>query len=193
MPGKIWKLNKVVYGLCDASRSWYLKVVEVLEELGMRSNAIDPAVFTYEDQKSFQGALTIHVDDILFFGTEKFLEKVMSPFKQKFRISKEEENAFKYLGIEMTQGCDKVVLDQNAFLPGINVDLLAMEECTDSYRYVNDEAKTLFRRGVGQLVWLANITKPEAHFHYYTLSTLQRRLGPQLPFAIHVKCGTVWD
>ena len=98
----------------------------------MRSNAIDPAVFTYEDQKSFQGAFIIHINNILFFGTEKFLEKVMSPFKQKFRISKEEENAFKYLGIEMTQGCDKVFLDQNAFLSGINVDLLAKEEYIDS-------------------------------------------------------------
>ena len=37
------------------------------------------------------------------------------------------------------------------------------------------EEKTLFRRGLGQLGWLANITKPEASFHYCTLSTVQSK------------------
>ena len=32
--GKLWKLNKCVYGLCDASRHWYLKVHNVMIEHG---------------------------------------------------------------------------------------------------------------------------------------------------------------
>ena len=29
----VWELNKPLYGLCDASRKWYLRVKEVLEAL----------------------------------------------------------------------------------------------------------------------------------------------------------------
>ena len=33
-PGFVWRLNKCPYGLTDAGRLWYIKVVEVLEKLG---------------------------------------------------------------------------------------------------------------------------------------------------------------
>ena len=46
--GILWKLNKVVYGLYDASRSWYLKVVEVLTELGMEVCKLEKAMFTFK-------------------------------------------------------------------------------------------------------------------------------------------------
>ena len=65
--GKIWKLNKVVYGLCDASRSWYLKVVEVLTELGMKIASSDKAVFTYKEE-NLEGMVIVHVDDMLYVG-----------------------------------------------------------------------------------------------------------------------------
>ena len=35
--GKIWKLLKPLYGLDDASRKFYLKVKETLQELGLKT------------------------------------------------------------------------------------------------------------------------------------------------------------
>ena len=34
----IWKLNKPLYGLGDASRQWYLSLSKTLEELGMKQS-----------------------------------------------------------------------------------------------------------------------------------------------------------
>jgi hypothetical protein len=36
LDGKLWKLRKTVYGLTDASRSWYLSVKYALLELGCK-------------------------------------------------------------------------------------------------------------------------------------------------------------
>ena len=43
--GKLWKLNKCVYGLCDASRHWYLKVHNVMIEHGAQVSNLDQAIF----------------------------------------------------------------------------------------------------------------------------------------------------
>ena len=43
--GTLWKLNKCVYGLCDASLSWYHKVCEVMNQCGVTKSKVDPSVF----------------------------------------------------------------------------------------------------------------------------------------------------
>jgi hypothetical protein len=32
-PGKLWKLKRCIYGLCDAPRSWYIRVKDMLKSL----------------------------------------------------------------------------------------------------------------------------------------------------------------
>ena len=46
--GYLWKLRKVVYDLNDASRSWYLKVSQVLKELKMKSTKFDKLFLSLE-------------------------------------------------------------------------------------------------------------------------------------------------
>ena len=43
--GKIWKLLKPLYGLDDASRKFYLKVRETLQELGLKTLSGDDAFY----------------------------------------------------------------------------------------------------------------------------------------------------
>lgn len=47
----VWQLNKCVYGLSDASLSWYNRVKEVLEQSKVRVPKVDPAVFFWKDGK----------------------------------------------------------------------------------------------------------------------------------------------
>ena len=44
---KIWKLQKCVYGLVDASRLWYLRVTEELKKLGATKRVCDEVIFYY--------------------------------------------------------------------------------------------------------------------------------------------------
>ena len=41
----IWELKTCIYGLGDASRSWYLSVREQFTKLKARANKYDPAIF----------------------------------------------------------------------------------------------------------------------------------------------------
>ena len=45
--GYIWKLSKCVYGLTDASQSWYLTLREELVKLGVTPSKYDQAIFTW--------------------------------------------------------------------------------------------------------------------------------------------------
>ena len=75
--------GKVVYGLNDASRSWYFRVFEVMQKLGMKGSKFDEAVFTYGFE-TISVIIMLHVD-MLFFGSESFLKNVVAPFKKIFQ------------------------------------------------------------------------------------------------------------
>ena len=55
--GKIWKLNKCVYGLADASLKWYEKVKKTLKECGGQVSKTDPAVFYWHNSNGLDGIL----------------------------------------------------------------------------------------------------------------------------------------
>ena len=171
---QLWKLKKVVYGLCDASRNWYLRVVEVLKNLGMKISRYDGAIFTF-GKDELEGVMMIHVDDILFFGSKRFVREVIEPFKTKFQISREEERAFKYLGVELKQHDDHVILNQREYLESMKVELLSKDSMTDRDRYADKDEQKIFKRGIGQLGWITSISKPEGSFMYCALSTVQSR------------------
>ena len=44
---KLWQLNKTVYGLSDASRTWYLSVREELTQIGVEDSSYDEAIFLW--------------------------------------------------------------------------------------------------------------------------------------------------
>ncbi len=79
----MWKLRMAVYGLSDASRSWYLTARRILEEIGLFESKIESSLFfSVNDQGHLDGILAMHVDDLLYGGTEQFLSK-MEVFKSK--------------------------------------------------------------------------------------------------------------
>ena len=81
---KVWRLRKTVYGLTDASRTWYLKVREELLKTGVEVSMYDEAVFFWHDGDNLGGMLCCHVDDFFWGGNESFIKKVIKPLKDKF-------------------------------------------------------------------------------------------------------------
>ena len=65
---KVWKLNTTIYGLTDASRSWYISVRDKLLSLGVRVSKLDPSVFIWHYKNKLGGVMCTHVDDFLFGG-----------------------------------------------------------------------------------------------------------------------------
>ncbi|CAI7847387.1 unnamed protein product [Closterium sp. NIES-54] len=72
--GRVWKLNKALYGLKQTPRHWYLKLREVLEEIGFTPSSADHSLFMLGEgeQRSF---MVVYVDDILNFSSSSHLVK----------------------------------------------------------------------------------------------------------------------
>ena len=66
--GIVWKLKKTVYGLYDASKSWYFAVKAELKSLGMKSISGDDAFFTMNKKGELFGMTVLHADNFLVAG-----------------------------------------------------------------------------------------------------------------------------
>ena len=72
----LWKLNKCVYGLNEASRNWYNRVKDELIKAGMQKSKYDDAPFYYKSKDACQGIQVVHVDDFQYSGSAEF-EKII--------------------------------------------------------------------------------------------------------------------
>ena len=168
--GKLWKLKKVVYGLSDASRVWYLRVVEELTKLNAESSRFDKALFTWKFEGNLEGLIVVHVDDFLWTGSEIFLQKVIIPLKTVFKISKECGSYFKYIGINVSHSNGVISLDQLSYIDSIQrVEI----EKGDGETLLDKKQKRMYRGIVGQLNWASGVTRPDIAFNACQLSTVQ--------------------
>ncbi|CAG2208260.1 unnamed protein product [Mytilus edulis] len=87
--GKVWRLNKCVYGLVDASLKWYEKVKATLLDCGGTVSKIDSAVFYWYNEKGLTGVLAVHVDDFLLGRISAFEKTVCCPrIGDMFKVGK---------------------------------------------------------------------------------------------------------
>ena len=76
---KICKLQKSIYGLKQASRSWNLRFDDAIKEFGFIKNEDEPCVY-----KRISGStvifLILYVDDILLIGNDIPVLKLLRPY-----------------------------------------------------------------------------------------------------------------
>ena len=177
----LWKLNKCVYGLADASRYWYLKFREELMKLKAVPCSLDQALFMwYDDKNQLIGITICFVDDVIWAGDETF-KSIISAFKTIFHIGSENQASFKFIGINLTQLPDfSIQADQYDFISAINYIPITPNMKADLKQPVTDTARKELRSALGQLNWLAGMTRPEISFYTCSIST-------------HIKNATVAD
>ena len=61
--GTLWKLNKTVYGLCDAARAWYMRVKDVLLQLGVKMSPFDQSLFVCTNLANKADSVSVSVSD----------------------------------------------------------------------------------------------------------------------------------
>ena len=98
-----WKLQKCVYGLGYAARKWYDKLLSFFVENGLLQSKLAKAFFFLESKDGLGGAICIHVDDMFYRGTQRFHEEIMTKFKERFTVGRQEVSNFTHLGVFMRQ------------------------------------------------------------------------------------------
>ena len=109
--GKVWLLKKTVYGLSDASKSWYIRIKEEVLKLNGKVSKYDPGVFMYQYRGTLHGLLVTHVDDFFWgSGSHVFFENVIKPLHKIFKIGSVNKNAIQYLGLDLNYKLPKCLV-----------------------------------------------------------------------------------
>lgn len=163
----LWKLRKTVYGLKDAAKAWYNKVVKVVEELGGKRSKLELNVFFWRKDNILKGILCSHVDDFCYGGDEDFLRETIGNLKEKLKVGEEESKNFKYIGVMVEQKEDRIVVNQCKYIDSINEP---ESKRFSGNRILSERELTEYRSGVGKLNWVALHTMPEIAYNISDLS-----------------------
>jgi hypothetical protein len=112
--GKICKLQRSIYGLKQASRSWNIRFDVVVKGFGFIKNEEEPCVYKRAIGSTLV-FLVLYVDDILLIGNDiSMLEAVKTSLKKSFSMKDLGEAAY-VLGI-------KIYRDRSKRLIGLSQD-----------------------------------------------------------------------
>ena len=113
-------------------------------------------------------------NDILIFGSDRFLKDFETRLKNYFAVSKVEHKDFKYTGLDLTsnQLSFQVTQDQKCE----ELKQFDIERFCDMEN-LNEEGTKIFQQQVGQLGWISQQTRPDLAFETLSLSTRQKRAG----------------
>ncbi|GKA35492.1 putative ribonuclease H-like domain-containing protein [Tanacetum coccineum] len=111
-PDRVYKVEKALYGLHQASRAWYETLLTYLLDNGSQRGKIDKTLFIKRDKVDIL-LVQVYVNDIIFGSTKKSLctefEKIMH---KKFQMSSMGELTF-FLGLQVKQKKDGIFLSQD--------------------------------------------------------------------------------
>ncbi|CAI7889660.1 unnamed protein product [Closterium sp. NIES-54] len=176
--GRVWKLKKALYGLKQAPRQWYLKVREVLEEIGFTPSSADHSLFILGggEQRSF---MVVYVDHILIFSPSSDLVKeVMLKLQDKFKCKALGDVSF-YLGLHIERDVEKrcMRVHQRKYLEALAANFGQSEghvatrfpsgfKCVKGpeEESVGEEERRRFHSLVGSLMYAAVNTRPDVAF-----------------------------
>ena len=94
----VLKLQKNLYGLKQASCSWFKKLSSALGNLSINHRKVDPCVFIGEDI-----IFLVYVEDCLIFSRDKDkINQLIDKLKNKEKLDLTDEgDVEKYLGVEI--------------------------------------------------------------------------------------------
>ena len=112
---QIWKLNKCVYGLTDASLMWFKRVKKFVDENNRTSSTTDTALFMWHHNDKLIGVMTVKVDDFLCAETDLYLNIILK-LRATFFIGSEENCNFWYFGLNIQSEKFHIAIDQNNYI-----------------------------------------------------------------------------
>ncbi|CAI7822990.1 unnamed protein product [Closterium sp. NIES-54] len=176
--GRVLRLKKALYGLKQAPRQWYLKLREVLEEIGFTPSSADHSLFMLGEgeQRSF---VVVYVDDILIFSpSSDLLKEVMLKLPDKFKCKALGDVSF-YLGLHVERDVEKrcMRVHQRKYLEALAASFGQSErhvatpfpsgfKCVKGpeEESVGEEERRSFHLLVGSLMYVAVNTRPDVVF-----------------------------
>ena len=168
-------MRKVVYGLNDASRNWYLTVREKLLSLGCIQSSIDKVLFTWKDLSGDLGGMFIMpVDDFLYAGSPSF-QQVIDKISTIFKVGSKETDIFRYIGLDVKETNGGTTVSQDSYISTlVEIHITASRKMRKYDDLTKEEEKEL-KTVIGQLNWIATKCRRDLSFQVLELrSTINK-------------------
>eukprot|EP00253_Pinus_taeda_P005666 PITA_05666 len=125
---KVWKLVKSLYGLKQALRARYEKLIEHLLKLNFKCYDLDDATLFVKKVGKIFVYLVVYVDDILMTGkNESYIASIKKELRKGFEMI-DLGYVHYYLGIEVMQQLKSIFLSQKKYI-GDLLNKFGMTEC----------------------------------------------------------------
>ena len=167
-PGIIWKLLKPLYGLDDASRKFYFKVKETLKAMGLKTLPGDEAVYYEHKDGKLVGLILSHVDDFTIAGSPEFVKRIVVGIKEKFTVSKVDENNFRFTGLDVKTNNGKIEVSMEDYADSIE-EIKEIRIAKRDEKLTKAELKE-YRKYTGKISWLAQGTRPDLSYSTLNLA-----------------------
>ncbi|GKA20994.1 putative ribonuclease H-like domain-containing protein [Tanacetum coccineum] len=163
-PDKVYKVEKALYGLHQAPRTWYETLSTYLLENGYRRGTIDKTLFIKKDRGDIM-LVQVYVDDIIFGSTKKSLcvefEQMMH---KRFHMSSMRELTL-FFGLQVQQKKDGIFISQDKYVANILkkfdfTNVKAASSLIDTNKALNKDEEAddvdvhLYRLMIGSLMYL---------------------------------------
>ena len=168
--GRLWKLKKTVYGLCDAARQWYNRVKTELISLSVEMCTLDNSLFIWKVDGKLEGVICIYVDDFLWTGSIAFYNKVIQVLKTKFLIGSSASRSFTYIGLTIRSCNNGLSVDQIQYTSSLKSIPISQDRALQKTSQLSENEKRSYRALIGQLNWIATHTRPDIAFETCELS-----------------------
>ena len=111
MEGKIWKLQRYIYGLNDVPRKWYNRVEQELLKLVGRKNHYDEAMFQWHNKDgALFGILGTHADDFVYCSTLNWHKNVVEKLLLSSRSARKKSDLSDILDLVLCRRVQKFLL-----------------------------------------------------------------------------------
>jgi hypothetical protein len=180
--GRVWKMDRAIYGLKQAGRVWNTNLNQALIGLGFTPMAADPCVYIKTCSAQLV-IISVYVDDMVIFAdSAKLLGATKTAIASKFETA-DLGQVRHILGIEVTRdrSTQKLTLSQGAYTRSIlekyhmitsfPLDIPA-EPNVKLAKAANDATITQapYQSAIGALLYLAILTRPDISFVVQHLS-----------------------
>ena len=193
-------LDKAIYGLVQAARQFHKKLTDVMvKDMGFERCKADECLLIRTTRKGTV-VVCVYIDDTLCAGDQQAIDEFKEELKSHFS-TKEEGKMEEYVGCKVKRTCDKRLVMfqdnlirkiQRAFskdvekmqeygMPAGTGEHIKLPEADEPV--ISKEEQTLYRRGVGMLLYLVKFSRPDLSNAVRELSKAMMRATPA-----HVKC-----
>ena len=194
-PNKVCKLNKSIYGLKQASRSWNLHFDQKIKTFGFIKNEDEPCVYK-KSSGSYITFLILYVDDILIIGNNiQMLKDVKAWLEKCFAMKDLGEAAYilgikiyrdrskRLLGLSQSTYIDKVIRrfsmqdSKRGLLPMAHGTILNSEQCAKTEEEKKKMERVPYASAIGSIMYAMLCTRPDVSYALSITSRYQQNPG----------------